>query len=180
MIIVTDVDCTLNNLMQATLDIYNETYNTHYTLSGITKYCLNDCFEERTASKLQKILNSEHIWDYVLPLHNAALYLNNLYSQGHEIYFATDNNPDTYGRKVRWIMKYFPWADKAHIICIKHKWLLKADVLIEDFADNLIEAKDCCKILMDYPWNHDVRHDVHRCGNWDQVYKVITDKIRGD
>ncbi len=173
MIIVTDVDCTLNNFVQASLDIYNKRHKTNYTMSGITRYSLKDSFESHVAQELQDIFHSDYIWDYVKPDEYAQTYLKLLHSEGHEIYFATANDPATFGKKVEWVREYFQWLDKTKIICIKNKELLKTDILIEDCVENLIAAKDCCKILLDYPWNRHVTEGLVRCYNWQKVYDVI-------
>ena len=176
MIIVCDVDGTLNNLMDVTVDMYNAKYDASYTIDDITTYNLEDCFDLSVAKNMKLILNDPNVWDKVKPLHGSQEAIKKLISSGHQVYLATDNNPSTYGEKVAWIEQFYPIVDSSKIICIKDKWMLKADIMIEDCLENLLAKPYYDRILMDCPWNQHVHDDVygiHRCFNWDSIVGVV-------
>lgn len=63
MIIVTDVDGVLNNLMSVVLDEYNRQYKTPFILDDIITYNLENCFNPKAAMRMKDIFNSPTIWD---------------------------------------------------------------------------------------------------------------------
>lgn len=178
MLIVTDVDGVLNNLMEAALNEYNKKYNTSYSLKDITTYNLDDCFEPEMSRDLKEIFNTSEIWNKVKAVSGAHNALQKLINDGHQVYMATDNNPNTYGNKVAWIKRFFPFIDTSKIICIKDKWILKADIMIEDNLQTLLAKPYYHRILIDHPWNHqseykDYAYEIHRCKNWGEVANAI-------
>ena len=184
MIIVCDVDNCLNNLVKVALDMCNEElhnagYNTSYDLNDITAYNMDNCLPPEVAQIIKSIFNGSSVWDFVKPISGAQNSLEKLINKGHQVYLATDNCPDTYGDKVAWIRRFFPFIDASKIICIKDKWMLRADVMIEDCLQTLLAKPYYHRIVMDYPWNrsiHDYAYDIHRCSNWDEIVDAI-DKI---
>jgi hypothetical protein len=62
---------------------------------------------------------------------------------------------------------------------MRDKWLLRADVIIEDNLQTLLAKPYYHRVLMDHPWNravHDDVYDIHRCFSWNEIVGVI-DKI---
>ena len=178
MLIVTNVDGVLNNLMEATLEEYNKRHNTRFSAKDVTTYNIDDCFEPEVSKELKEIFNTSEIWNKVKSIGGAHNALQKLINSGHQVYLATDNNPSTYGDKVAWIKRFFPFIESSKIICIKDKWILKADIMIEDNLQTLLAKPYYHRILMDHPWNHqsdikDYTYDIHRCKNWDGIMSVI-------
>lgn len=176
MIIACDVDGVLNNLMDVTLEVYNNAYETSYTLDDITTYNLENCFEPEVAERMKAIFDNPAVWKNVKPIEGSQDGLETLINKGHQIYLATNNNPDTYGEKVKWIKRFYPFIEPSKIICIKDKWMLRADVIIEDCLQTLLSKPYFHRVLMDYPWNQSTKdyvYDIHRCFNWHEIVDVI-------
>lgn len=179
MIIVTDVDGVLNNLMPVVLDVYNNQYKTSFVLDDIKTYNLENCFAPEVARRMKDIFNSPTIWDKVKPITEAQECLDKLINKGHQVYLVTDNCPDTYDEKVKWIKRFFSFVESSKIVCMRDKWLLRADVIIEDNLQTLLAKPYYHRVLMDHPWNrtvHDDVYDIHRCFSWNEIVGVI-DKI---
>jgi 5'(3')-deoxyribonucleotidase len=176
MIIVTDVDGVLNNLMSVVLDIYNNQYKTSFILDDIKTYNLENCFDPEVAKRMKDIFNSPTIWKKVKPVAGAQECLEKLINKGHQVYLVTDNCPDTYGEKVKWIKRFFPFVEASKIVCMKDKWLLRTDIMIEDCFQTLIAKPHYHRILIDHPWNREARdyaYDIHRCSNWNGVVNIV-------
>lgn len=183
MVFCIDVDGTLNNLMDAVLEIFNNKTASNYTLNDITTYNLGDCFSVEEAGMMKSIFEDPSIWTKVKPLKGAAEALQKLIDDGHQIYLVTDNCPDTYGEKVAWIRKFFPFINASKIVCMKDKWQFRCDVMIEDNLQTLLARPYYHRILIDYPWNSeyeykDFVHDIYRCKNWHNVLSAVN-KIIG-
>ena len=178
MLIITDVDGVLNNLMEAALDEYNKKHNTKFSAKDITTYNLDDCFEPEISRSLKEIFSTSDIWNKVKSVNGAHNALQKLINDGHQVYLATDNNPNTYGDKVAWIRRFFPFIETSKIVCIKDKWILRADIMIEDNLQTLLAKPYYHRILMDHPWNQQNEHkdyvyEIRRCKNWGEILNVI-------
>lgn len=178
MVFCIDVDGTLNNLMDAVLEVFNDKTGKNYTVNDITTYNLGDCFSVEDAAIMKSIFEKPDIWDKVKPMKGAAGVLQKLFNNGHQIYLVTDNCPDTYGKKVAWIKQFFPFIDVSKIVCMKDKWMFRADVMIEDNLQTLLVRPYYHRILIDHPWNSaheykDFAYGIYRCKSWDNVMNAI-------
>jgi 5'(3')-deoxyribonucleotidase len=96
----------------------------------------------------------------------------------HDTYIATHPGPRpdiAVPGKVQWLTRHAPWFDLEHLICIKHKYLLRGDVLIEDRLRNLVSWKAVnpqgIALLVVRPWNVAVRS---HCWFLSQATKIGT------
>lgn len=175
-VIICDCDNILNNHQETVVNLFNERYGSNYTLNDFNTYDIMNSLPMNDAVYMKEMYAEYGLYDIIKPIHAAQIALEKFINNGHQVYIATDHPPITYGEKVAWIKKYFPFIDDAHIICIKHKWMLKADIMIEDCVENLLAKPFYDRILMDYPWNRHVRdysYNIHRCTNWEQITDVV-------
>ena len=176
MIIVCDCDNVLNNLQETVVNLFNERNRSNYTLNDFHTYDIMNSLPMNDAIYMKEMYAEYGLYDVVKPIHGAQIVLEKLVNNGHQVYIATDHPPVTYGEKVAWIKKYFPYIDESHIICIKHKWLIRSDIMIEDCAENLLAKPFYDRVLIDHPWNRHVKdyaYNIRRCTNWEQVNDVI-------
>lgn len=175
MVICCDVDQVLNNLTEATLEVFNERYGTSYTLKDMTAFNLENYLEPEEAANMRAIFNSPEIWNRVKPLPGAQNGLKKLMSR-HDVYLVTNNCPDTYGQKVAWIKRYFPFVETNKIVCMADKWMMKCHLMIEDCYETLIAKPYYDRLLLDYPWNQSTKdfvYDIHRCSDWTEILDVV-------
>ena len=176
MVIACDCDNILNNLQEVVVNNFNHRNGTNYTLNTFQTYDVMSSIPKEEAIIMKEMYGESGLYDMVSPIRGARPGIEKLINSGNQVYIATDAIPKTYGEKVEWIKRYFPMIDDAHIISIKHKWLLNADIMIEDCVENLLAKPFYERILMDYPWNRHVKdyaYNIHRCTNWEQVTDVV-------
>ena len=56
------------------------------------------------------------------------------------------------------------------------KWMLRADVMIEDCYANLIAKPYYDRILLDYPWNQSTKdyvYGIYRVSDWSEILDVV-------
>lgn len=176
MLIACDIDNTINNLQETVLDLFNKRYNANYKLDDFHAYDVMNALPTNEAVIMKEMYAEYGLYDLVKPFKEARVGLEKFINDGHQVYLVTDAVPITYGEKVSWIKRYFPFIDDAHIICMKHKHLLRCDIMIEDCVENLLAKPYYHRVLLDYEWNRHVRdyvYDIHRCYNWDQVVEAV-------
>ena len=176
LVICIDCDNVLNDLQKAVLKIFNERYNTKYTMNDFKNYNVSECLNKEDTINFVAIFSEAGVYDSVKPLAVAQNAIQKLKKAGHEVYIVTHSIPSIFDEKVKWIKYHFPTMDDDHIISMRHKWLFKCDVMVEDNLDNLLGGHHYDRICFDYPWNRDVRdevYDIRRVSTWDEALNVI-------
>ena len=176
MTIMVDIDDTICNMQQVAIDIFNSRYGTTYTLSDFNDYDVMSCMPIDHATKMMDIYGESGLYNSVKPFKHAQRSIQKLINDGHQVYFVTSAIPKTYGEKVEFIKRHFPYIDDAHIAAMKHKHLFRCDVMVEDCLQHLLAKPYYHRVLIDQPWNQsnkDYVYDIHRCYNWDDVLAAI-------
>ena len=176
MVIMVDIDDVLCNLQETIVNLFNTRYGSHYKLSDFTEYNIMNVLPSQDGAVMLDMYGERGLYDKVLPMRGAQDGLQKLINMGHEVYLVTAAIPKTYGEKVEFIKRYFPFVDESRIICMKHKWLLKCDVMIEDNLQTLLAKPYYHRICFNMPWNQsgkDWVYDIHRCYNWDDVLTAV-------
>ena len=153
-------------------------------LLGLKKKCLKInvkflFFAHKNAKndtiKMKGLYVKSGIYECVNVMSGAKSAIQKLKKAGHDIYIVTDSAPSIFEEKANWI-KYNFDIDTSHIISMKHKWLFKCDVMVDDNLDNLLGGYHYDRVLFDYPWNRDIHDEVygiHRVQNWSNALDVI-------
>lgn len=175
-VIAIDCDNVVCNLQEVVVNLFNERYGTDYTLNDFTEYDIMNVLPTAEAVKMKEIYAEPGLYDLVKPLPGAQAALQKLVNMGHKVYIVTDAVHETYGEKVEFIRRYFPCISMDNIVCMKHKYLFKCDVLVEDNLDNLLSGQHYWRIVMNLPWNDwdkDYIYGIERCYGWSDVLAAI-------
>lgn len=175
-IIAVDMDNVLCNLQEVVVNLFNKRYGTHYTLEDFTDYDVAHILPKNEAILMKNMYGEDNLYANIKPLPGAQNAVEKLINAGHQIYVVSDVIPKTYSEKVEWLKFYFPQIDEAHICAMKHKHLLRCDIMIEDNLQNLLAKPYYERICFDYAWNRDVFdhvYGIHRVHNWNEVLGVI-------
>lgn len=176
MVIVVDVDDVICNLQETVIKLFNERFGTSYTINDFTEYNIMNVLPLQDGTVMTDMYGESGLYNKVKPLQGAQDGLQKLINNGHQVYLVTAAIPKTYDEKVKFIHRYFPFIDDGHIVCMKHKWMFKCDIMIEDNYETLITKPYYYRILMDQPWNQstkDYARDIYRCYNWDDVVAAV-------
>ena len=170
-----DCDNILCNLQEAITNKFNERYGTNYTLETFSKYNISECIPKEHAINMTAMYSETGAYDNVSPLADAQKSIQKLIRSGHEVYIVTDADPSIFEEKSNWIKFHFPEIDDSHIVCMKHKWLFKCDVMIDDNLDNLLNGYYYDRIVIDYPWNQsrDEIYDIYRASGWKDIVDFV-------
>lgn len=176
MIIMCDIDNTINDLLPKTLALYNSRTGKNIQVSDITTYNFSECLPLEDANGILELFKEKELWDSLEPLLDSQWGIKTLLNTDHKVYLATATHECNFEWKCDWIKKYFPMISTDNIIRIKDKSLLRADVLIEDCLEQLI-SNVCERICLDYPHNRnplkDYAYEIYRASNWRDIIKYI-------
>lgn len=176
MVIGIDVDDTICNLQETVINLFNKRYGTHYSMDDFTEYDVMNILPTQDAVVMKDMYGESGLYDRVKPISGAQEALEKLINLGHQVYLVTAAIPKTYGEKVMFIKRFFPYIDESHIVCMRHKHLFKCDILIEDNLQALLVSPYYHRICFDRPWNRQISdwtYDIHRCKNWNEIVAVV-------
>jgi 5'(3')-deoxyribonucleotidase len=179
MILAIDIDDTICNLQETVVNIFNQRYGKKYSVDDFHDFDVTNVLPEDEATNMISIYGESGLYKIVKPISNAKNALQKLINKGHQIYLVTNAVPGTYGEKVEFVKKYFPYIDDAHIVSMKHKHLFRCDVMVDDCLQNILAKPYYHRVLIDRPWNRsnsDYAYGIYRCYNWNEVLEAI-DKI---
>lgn len=176
MVIMVDMDDVICNLQETVVQLFNKRYGAHYKLSDFTEYNIMNVLPAQDGVVMRDMYGESGLYDKVLPVLGAQDGLQKLINMGHEIYIVTAAIPKTYGEKVEFIKRYFPFIDESHVVCMKHKWMFKCDIMIEDNLQTLLARPYYHRVCFNMPWNQsnkDYVYDIHRCYNWNDIIAAV-------
>lgn len=176
MVVIVDIDSTLNDLVQKTISLYNSRSVKNIKMSDITAYNFYDCLPYEDASEMEKLFKDKELWDSLEPLPDSQWGIETLRNLGHKVVFATATHECNFEWKCNWIVDKFKLKNTDDIIRIMDKSLLRGDIIIDDCLENLINSP-CERICLDYPYNRDKRRDfiycIRRANNWREIVNII-------
>lgn len=176
MIIAVDVDDTICNLQEVVVDLFNKRFGSHYTLENFTEYDIMNVLPTQDAIVMKDIYGESGLYNKVKPMPGAQDTLEKLINLGHQVYLVTAAIPETYGEKVAFIKRFFPYIDDSHIVAMKHKHMFRADIMIEDNLQALLAGQHYHRILVNRPWNQSSKdwvYGINRCNNWSEIHEVV-------
>ena len=176
MVLCVDVDDVVCNLQEVVIDLFNKRYGANYKLEDFTEFDIMNILPTQDAIVMRDMYGETGLYDKVKPMPGSQKALEKLVNFGHQVYLVTAAIPKTYDEKVAFIKRFFPCIDESHIICMKHKWLLNCDVMIEDNLQTLLEKPHYLRILMNRPWNQSSKdwvYGINRCNNWSEILEVV-------
>ncbi len=176
MIILVDMDDTMEQLLAAWIRGVNERYGTDTAYEEILSWDVSAAFPGLTHDQVYAIPEEPGFWGTVDPMPGAAEALERLIAAGHEVYIVTAATHESLSEKMTDLLfRWFPFISWDHVIITSRKQMIRGDVLIDDGIHNL-EGGSYAKILMTAP--HNVHYDAESAGmirvrNWDEIEEAV-------
>lgn len=176
LIVLVDMDDTIENLLQAWVNYLNEHHGTAVKKDDVTEWDVSSFFPSIPKEQVYEPLCDDDFWKTVRPFENAAEYLQKLRDDGHEVFIVTASDYRAICSKMENVLfKYFSMFTWNDVITTAHKQLVRGDVLIDDGVHNLVGGS-YKKLLMDAP--HNRRFDAEANGmtrvmDWSEAYIKI-------
>jgi 5'-nucleotidase len=176
MIVCVDVDGVCADLLPAWLQKYNSDYDDNLTPEDITEWNLHPFVKPECGEKIYKYLHDSDLYLSVQTIPGALRGVQMLRELNHRVIFLTACvGAEMAAAKIDWMFdhgflhtpRYFGMSD---LIIAKEKRLIRADVLVDDYPENLREFWGE-KILFDAPYNKDAKYN--RANDWAGVVTKI-------
>lgn len=177
MVVLVDLDDTIECLLDAWCCWLNRVYGTTVQPEDVTEWDITKFFPSLTKEEVFAPLYTGFFWSTVKPKSDAMEYLWKIHENGDQIYIITSSNFETIKSKFDCIIgRYFPWISHSNVIVASNKQMVSGDVLVDDGIHNLIGGK-YEKILMTAPHNKYIDlsaySDIRRANSWSEAYDII-------
>ena len=176
MIILIDMDDTIEQLLKAWIKGVNDKYGCSVKYEECTTWDVSKPYPELTREQVYAVPDQPGFWAAVEPIPGAAEAIKRFMDSGHEVYIVTATPYISVPEKMDDLLfRWFPFISWGQVIITSNKQLIKGDVLIDDGVHNL-EGGDYIKILMTAP--HNINYDAEANGmirvhSWKEIEEVI-------
>ena len=167
------------------LSLLNKFLKTNYTYDDFKSYYLQDIIpSEKDKRKFYELIASDDVYKNSKLFTNAKNVINKLRNV-YDVYFcsscvmrdAFDISGPCFMYKYNYLMRTFPDFDGNKIILTSAKYLIHADIKIDDKIEHLTNAKQ--KLLFDSYHNKKISNEelakknVVRVKNWKEIEKLL-------
>ena len=176
MIILVDMDDTIEHLLQAWVDALNARYHRDVTIDTIRTWNVAAAYPGISRKDVYAVPDEPGFWKTVKPVEGSAEVLKHFKEEGHELYIVTATRYESIFEKMDDLLfRYFPFISWDQVIVTSKKQMIRGDVLIDDGIHNL-EGGDYVKVLMTMPHNEDYDAEANgmiRVHDWKEAEAVI-------
>jgi 5'(3')-deoxyribonucleotidase len=163
-----DVDSTLNNLVPAWVQRYNETYGDTLDHATVNDWSIYKFMPKCEPDACYALLDG--IFLDLEPLNGSKHVVRQL-KKRHDVYIVTTClKPEHAHDKAAWVAQHYR-IEPDHFIATSKKGALGLDILIDDGPHNFIDHKGI-GILFDQPWNWNADIKYRACG-WSGVKAIL-------
>lgn len=168
MIIIVDMDEVLCETHRCWLSQYNSITKEGVGPDSVTHYKVARFVKQPKI--LYELMNSYCFFANLPPVSGAKKALKTLVEKGHNVIIATSVCHEfvhTETGKRQWIKKHLPWFHQDNLIFIRHKYLLRGDLLIDDRIENIATFPGRT-LIFDRPHNREYNASC-RVKNWGEI-----------
>ena len=176
MIILVDLDDTIEQLLAALVQRANERFHRNVSVDEVTDWSIVCAFPGIAKRQILDFMCEPDFWETVKPVPGAAEALEHLISEGHQVYIVTATESEhVAGKTERVLFRYFPFLTWDQVIITSRKQMIRGDVLIDDGIHNL-EGGAYRKILFTAPYNREYDAEANgmiRVHSWTEIVEII-------
>jgi 5'-nucleotidase len=170
--ILIDMDDVMADTSQKILNMVNDTYNSHYTKEIlIADAQIREEYQEKYQPQRHRLWEKGFFRDIPL-MPDAQEVVAKLYEK-YEIFVvsAATEFPNSLAEKFEWLEDYFPYIGWTHTVFCGHKWMIRADYIIDDHEKNLINFQGK-GLLFDAVHNKHIT-DFQRVNSWKDIESLL-------
>ena len=181
-----DLDGVVVDSPQQVVHYVNERLGLSLTMDDFKTYSMEDALPDQYKWIINTAFRDSAMWKKVGLIDGAYDTIEQLWQEGHEIYFVTASLPENLRKKINHLSRCLPFFPKdyvwQHTINTQRKQVIKLDAITDDGLFNLTGDRDYFSICFDMPYNQTDEYIPRfvRAYNWDDVYRSIKAIERGE
>lgn len=171
--VMIDLDDVLWNLVEHWIDMYkhhramsfkwcilDDAHDKALNPSMVTSWDIESCLEPTDKKLFWSVLDTKGFWDTITTNLETIYALKTINDNPNiDLIICTDTYYKSTTAKLTRFFKLFPFIEPSQVICMKEKWRLNCDVLIEDKPETLEkfilkgDLSPMFTIKINQPWN---------------------------
>jgi 5'-nucleotidase len=167
-----DMDDVMADTSQKIIQMVNDASNSNYTKEILTNNpTIKEEYQEKYLPLRHKLWDKGFFRDISL-MPEAQEVIKKLHKK-YEIFIvsAATEFPNSMSEKLEWLEDYFPYIGWSHTVFCGHKWMIRADYIIDDHEKNLINFQGK-GLLFDAVHNKHIT-DFQRVHSWKEIEKNL-------
>ena len=176
MTVAVDIDEVVCQLHERWLALYRADWNDNLTPEDLTHWDIEKQVHPDCGLSVFNYLHRKDLYEEVKPVEGSLEGVRALREMGHRVVFATSAHIKHGGVKFDWlsINGYFDGVEAPHkdYLEVRDKSLVAADILIDDYDQNLIGFKGE-RILFKRPHNRNVGWLTLVANGWPDVIEIV-------
>lgn len=159
-IVALDMDDVITACLRSFIKRYNEKHNTNIKPSQINLWSLQDCLGCGLNDVMAIFREPTFFEDLPAKPSTVSTIRNLIKSEKYDIYIITatsDDDGSEFEQKIKWLKTYIPEFNIKRLIACQDKYIIRADVLVDDKIENLDSVAEFgtkC-VIQDSPTNKD-------------------------
>lgn len=170
-IIALDIDDVVLNLMPQWIKRYNLDYNDKLSTKDITDWSTHLFVKPECGKKIYDYIRKPEVFLESKPIEGALDGVKWLREKGFRVIFVTASNIN--GSKETWLKKNGFWETENDFYQAYDKSLIRANALLDDKIDNVVNFKHGQSYLFTQPWNKAFNYK-NRINSWGDFLKEIS------
>jgi 5'-nucleotidase len=167
-----DMDDVMADTSQKIINMVNDAANSNYTKDIlIADPKIKEEYQEKYLPLRHKLWDKGFFRDIPL-MPDAQEVIGKLYEK-YEIFIvsAATEFPNSMSEKLEWLEDYFPYIGWSHTVFCGHKWMIRAEYIIDDHEKNLINFTGI-GLLFDAPHNKHIT-EFQRVNSWKHIETTL-------
>lgn len=171
--IILDIDGVIRDTLTSIVDIYNETFGTEYRNEDVFEYDLNKVFvSDVSMDKLFFVDNSERIFMHSKPLPKSIEACNKMMEVCDVYFVSKQTSPETMVMTLKWLKNN--GITPKNVCFVSDKSVVGgADYIVDDLSDNFNCSDAKNKILVNAPYNKNVKGDFTRVDSLNEFVELF-------
>ena len=179
MIIKIDVDGVIRNMFDNMCEVYCNWFGDYLTVNDIFDYDVDKVFPKVrlnlgiSAAEFFFRMHTKEVFLLSKPYYGVKEAIERLMMHGHKVVIATWQY--TFENKIN-TLHFFEVNDIPYddICFTKDKWMIKADWIIDDTPEFIIDERETAhKIMINMPYNKDIKYDCFRENSLNDAVETI-------
>lgn len=183
-IVAIDLDGVIWDMLPAWIELYNDVFNDNLTIDQIQTYDI-ERYTKCDKASLLYLLERDDFWEKITIPNKTVRALEDLQNNEKvELLIVTNTSHRTALHKFQRLFQLLPTLKESQIITTSRKDLIKADILIDDWEDNLKEmakSKQGVPILITHTYNKtfpNTQYGILRVGDLATAMLIINELIQ--
>lgn len=176
-VVLMDLDSVVVDLQTKWYAMYNKVWDDDLKPEDVTHWNIERFVKPECGTRIYSILDEPGFFLDLPAIPGAIGGLWNI-SKSADIVILTSalGKPEPVRDKLLWVQRNLRMVKRQNTIVTARKDLIHGDIMVDDSPNNLKRTLARHKVVLDYPYNRNVK-DAERAYDWDDIVRIVNGYI---